>query len=251
MKQSAANLLRGGLFRMNNQVSDIKNEMRKLANKEIAEHSQRFFKTGKGQYGEGDIFLGIRVPVLRKIAKKFRRISLAEVSKLLESKFHEERLLSILMLVNLFKSGDEDDQELIYELYLDKTKFINNWDIVDISAGNIVGAFLFEKDKAPLYRLVFSENLWERRIAIVATFYFIRNDEFDDTLKIAEILFTDKEDLIHKAVGWMLREVGKRVIEIEEEFLEEHYLKMPRTMLRYAIERFPGTRRKMYLKGQV
>lgn len=236
---------------MNNQVADIKNEMRKLANKEIAEHSQRFFKTGKGQYGEGDIFLGIRVPVLRKIAKKFRRISLAEVSKLLESKFHEERLLSILMLVNLFKSGDEDDQELIYELYLDKTKFINNWDIVDISAGNIVGAFLFEKDKAPLYRLVFSENLWERRIAIVATFYFIRNDEFDDTLKIAEILFTDKEDLIHKAVGWMLREVGKRVIEIEEEFLEEHYLKMPRTMLRYAIERFPETRRKMYLKGQV
>lgn len=236
---------------MNNQVSDIKNEMRKLANKKIAEHSQRFFKTGKGQYGEGDIFLGIRVPVLRKIAKKFRRISLAEVSKLLESKFHEERLLSILMLVNLFKSGDEDDQELIYELYLDKTKFINNWDIVDISAGNIVGAFLFEKDKAPLYRLVFSENLWERRIAIVATFYFIRNDEFDDTLKIAEILFTDKEDLIHKAVGWMLREVGKRVIEIEEEFLEEHYLKMPRTMLRYAIERFPETRRKMYLKGQV
>ena len=236
---------------MNNQVFNIKNEMRKLANKEIAEHSQRFFKTGKGQYGEGDIFLGIRVPVLRKIAKKFRRISLAEVSKLLESKFHEERLLSILMLVNLFKSGDEDDQELIYELYLDKTKFINNWDIVDISAGNIVGAFLFEKDKAPLYRLVFSENLWERRIAIVATFYFIRNDEFDDTLKIAEILFTDKEDLIHKAVGWMLREVGKRVIEIEEEFLEEHYLKMPRTMLRYAIERFPETRRKMYLKGQV
>ena len=236
---------------MNNQVADIKNEMRKLANKKIAEHSQRFFKTGKGQYGEGDIFLGIRVPVLRKIAKKFRRISLAEVSKLLESKFHEERLLSILMLVNLFKSGDEDDQELIYELYLDKTKFINNWDIVDISAGNIVGAFLFEKDKAPLYRLVFSENLWERRIAIVATFYFIRNDEFDDTLKIAKILFTDKEDLIHKAVGWMLREVGKRVIEIEEEFLEEHYLKMPRTMLRYAIERFPETRRKMYLKGQV
>ena len=236
---------------MNNQIADIKNEIRKLANKKIAEHSQRFFKTGKGQYGEGDIFLGIRVPVLRKIAKKFRRISLAEVSKLLESKFHEERLLSILMLVNLFKSGDEDDQELIYELYLDKTKFINNWDIVDISAGNIVGAFLFEKDKAPLYRLVFSENLWERRIAIVATFYFIRNDEFDDTLKIAEILFTDKEDLIHKAVGWMLREVGKRVIEIEEEFLEEHYLKMPRTMLRYAIERFPETRRKMYLKGQI
>ena len=236
---------------MNNQVADIKYEIRKLANKKTAKHSQRFFKTGKGQYGEGDIFLGIRVPVLRKIAKKFRRISLAEVSKLLESKFHEERLLSILMLVNLFKSGDEDDQELIYELYLDKTKFINNWDIVDISAGNIVGAFLFEKDKAPLYRLVFSENLWERRIAIVATFYFIRNDEFDDTLKIAEILLTDKEDLIHKAVGWMLREVGKRVIEIEEEFLEEHYLKMPRTMLRYAIERFPETRRKMYLKGQI
>ena len=139
MKQSVANLLRGVLFRMNNQVDDIKYEMRKLANKKTAKHSQRFFKTGKGQYGEGDIFLGIRVPVLRKIAKKFRRISFAEVSKLLESKFHEERLLSILMLVNLFKSGDEDDQELIYELYLDKTKFINNWDIV--------GAFCLKKTK--------------------------------------------------------------------------------------------------------
>ena len=132
------------------------------------------------------------------------------------------------------------------------TNISSGLEIVNFSgAGNIVGEFLFEKDKAPLYRLVFSENLWEWRIAIVATFYFIRNDEFDDTLKIAEILFTDKEDLIHKAVGWMLREVGKRVIEIEEEFLEEHYLKMPRTMLRYAIERFPETRRKMYLKGQV
>ena len=136
-------------------------------------------------------------------------------------------------------------------MYLDNIKFINNWDIVDISAGNIVGAYLYEKDRVPLYRLVKSQNLWERRISIISTFYFIRQNEFDDTLKIAEILLNDKEDLIQKAVGWMLREVGKREIEIEEEFLQEHYMKMPRTMLRYAIEKFPETRRKMYLRGEV
>jgi len=237
----------------------IHNDLMLLANKEIAEHSQRFFKTGKGEYGESDIFLGIRVPVLRKLVNKYRGISLVEVSKLLHSKFHEERLLAVLILVHLFKnrsgtldeSGTYDGQKQIYNLYLDNIEFINNWDVVDISAGNIVGVYLHQKDKALLYRLVYADNLWESRISIISTFYFIRQNEFDDTLKIAEILLNDKDDLIQKAVGWMLREVGKREIEIEEEFLQEHYMKMPRTMLRYAIENFPETRRKMYLRGEV
>ncbi|MDP7583139.1 MAG: DNA alkylation repair protein [SAR324 cluster bacterium] len=232
-------------------VKTIHNDLLQLANEQIAEHSQRFFKTGKGEYGEGDIFLGIRVPVLRKLVKKYRGISIAEVRRLLHSKFHEERLLAVLMLVQLFKSGDESEQKLIYDLYLENTGFINNWDIVDISASNIVGAHLYEKDKAPLYDLVQSKTMWERRISIIATFYLIRQNEFDDTLKIAEILLNDEEDLIQKAVGWMLREVGKREIESEEEFLQEHYKKMPRTMLRYAIEKFPETSRKMYLRGEV
>ena len=229
----------------------IHNDLLQLANEQIAEHSQRFFKTGKGEYGEGDIFLGIRVPLLRRLVKKYGGISIAEVRKLLHSKFHEERLLAVLMLVQLFKSGDESVQKQVYDLYLENTEYINNWDIVDISASNIVGAHLYEKDKAPLYDLVQSKNLWERRIAIIATFYFIRQNEFDDTLKLAEILLNDKEDLIHKAVGWMLREVGKREIELEEEFLQEHYKIMPRTMLRYAIEKFTETSRKMYLRGEV
>jgi len=234
---------------MNHKI--IHNDLLQLANEQIAEHSQRFFKTGKGEYGEGDIFLGIRVPLLRKLVKKYRGISITEVRKLLHSKFHEERLLAVLMLVQLFKSGDESVQKQVYDLYLENTEYINNWDIVDISASNIVGAHLYEKDKAPLYDLVQSKNLWERRIAIIATFYFIRQNEFDDTLKLAKILLNDKEDLIHKAVGWMLREVGKREIEFEEEFLQEHYKIMPRTMLRYAIEKFPETSRKMYLRGEV
>ena len=234
---------------MNHKI--IHNELLQLANEKIAEHSQRFFKTGKGEYGEGDIFLGIRVPLLRKLVKKYRGISITEVRKLLHSKFHEERLLAVLMLVQLFKSGDKSVEKQVYDLYLENTEFINNWDLVDISASHIVGAHLHEKDKAPLYNLVQSKNLWERRISIISTFYFIRQNEFDDTLKIAKILLNDKEDLIHKAVGWMLREVGKREIEFEEEFLQEHYKIMPRTMLRYAIEKFPETSRKMYLRGEV
>ena len=234
---------------MNHKI--IHNDLLQLANEQIAEHSQRFFKTGKGEYGEGDIFLGIRVPLLRKLVKKYRGISITEVRKLLHSKFHEERLLAVLMLVQLFKSGDKSVEKQVYDLYLENTEFINNWDLVDISASHIVGAHLHEKDKAPLYNLVQSKNLWERRIAIIATFYFIRQNEFDDTLKIAEILLNDKEDLIHKAVGWMLREVGKREIELEEEFLQEHYKIMPRTMLRYAIEKFTETSRKMYLRGEI
>jgi 3-methyladenine DNA glycosylase AlkD len=236
---------------MKNAVSNIQNELKQLGNKEIAEHSQRFFKTAKGQYGYGDIFLGIRVPVLRKIAKKHSNISINEAAQLLKSKFHEQRLLSLLILVAVFKKANNQDKKAIYNLYLDNTKFINNWDLVDLSAEHIVGAYLRRIDKQPIYKLAVSENLWERRISIMSTFHFIKHNEFIDTLKISRILLHDKEDLIHKAVGWMLRETGKRNIEVEEEFLKKHYKQMPRTMLRYSIEKFPEIKRKRYLKGKV
>ena len=236
---------------MNNHLLNIQNELRRLSNKEIAEHSQRFFKTGKGQYGEGDIFLGIRVPVLRKTAKKYQGISIDEIALSLKSKFHEERLLSLLMLVAIFKKANSKDRKAVYTLYLDNTRFINNWDLVDSSAEHIIGAYLREVDKKPIYRLAKSHILWERRISIMSTFHFIKYNEFVDSLRISKILLHDKEDLIHKAVGWMLREIGKRDLETEEEFLREYYKQMPRTMLRYSIEKFPEPKRQRYLKGQV
>lgn len=234
------------------EIVSIQHELRQLGNKETAEHSQRFFKTGKGQYGAGDRFLGIRVPVLRKMAKKHRGISTDEVSRLLISQFHEERLLSLLLLVDIFKKAkDHKDRRAIYVLYLDNTRFINNWDLVDSSAEHIVGAYLRETDKQPIYDLAVSNILWERRISIMSTFHFIKHNEFTDSLIVSEILLHDKEDLIHKAVGWMLREIGKRDIEVEEEFLKKYYRQMPRTMLRYAIEKFPTEKRKRYLKGDM
>ncbi len=229
----------------------IQNELRRLGNNEIAEHSQRFFKTGKGEYGDGDKFLGIRVPILRKFAKKYNGTSVEDVSKLLKSQFHEERLLALIMLVGLFKRAKEKDQKSIYDFYLDNTQFINNWDLVDCSAEHIVGVFLYVIDKEPLYTLADSNNLWERRISIMSTLYFIKQNKFADSLKISEILLHDEEDLIHKAVGWMLREIGKRDIEVEEGFLKKHYKNMPRTMLRYAIEKFSEEKRKGYLKGEI
>jgi len=236
---------------MNKHLLNIQNELRRLSNKEIAEHSQRFFKTGKGQYGEGDIFLGIRVPVLRKTAKKYQEISIDECARLLKSKFHEHRLLALLMLVAIFKKANSKDRKAIYTLYLDNTIFINNWDLVDSSAEHIIGAYLRGIDKKPIYRLAKSDILWERRISIMSTFHFIKYNEFVDALRISKILLHDKEDLIHKAVGWMLREIGKRDIGAEEEFLKKHYKQMPRTMLRYSIEIFPESKRQRYLKGQV
>lgn len=236
---------------MNNHLLNIQNELRRLSNKEIAEHSQRFFKTGKGQYGEGDIFLGIRVPVLRKTAKKYQGISIDECSQLLKSTFHEERLLSLLMLVAIFKKANGKDKKAVYTLYLANTRFINNWDLVDSSAEHIIGAYLLGIDKKPIYRLAKSDLLWERRISIMSTFHFIKYNEFVDALRISKILLHDKEDLIHKAVGWMLREIGKRDIGAEEEFLKKYYKQMPRTMLRYSIEKFPEPKRQRYLKGQV
>ena len=230
---------------------EITNRLIGLGNKEQAAISQRFFKTGPGEYGEGDIFLGIKVPVLRKIAKDYFELPLKEVKPILGSKYHEIRLLSLFIMVDQFSKGDPKKKKSIYELYLKNTGLINNWDLVDSSAHHIVGPYLMDKSKAPLYELAQSDLLWERRIAIMATFYYIKNDKFTDTLKIAGRLLADKEDLIHKAVGWMLREIGKRHLPSEETFLKTHYHDMPRTMLRYAIEKFPEPKRKRYLKGTV
>lgn len=195
--------------------------------------------------------MGICVPALRRIAKQYRGISAEEAIRLLKSEFHEERLLALFLLVAIFNKANDAGKKAIYELYLANTRFINNWDMVDCSAEHIVGAHLRRADKQPLYDLVVSNMLWERRISIMATFHYIKHNEFTDTLKIARILLKDEEDLIHKAVGWMLREVGKRDAQAEEGFLKKHCRQMPRTMLRYAIERFPPAKRQRYLKGDV
>ena len=236
---------------MTENVTRVKNELQQLADPKIAEHSQRFFKTGPGEYGEGDVFLGIRVPVLRALSRKYKSISIEEAGQLLLSKFHEERLLALFILVLLYKKQDPAGKEKIYNLYLSNTKYINNWDLVDSSAEHIVGAWLLDKDKSVLYQLCESGDLWERRISIMATFHFIRNKKFDVTLELAEKLLPDQHDLIHKAVGWMLREIGNRDHETECEFLNKHYTSMPRTMLRYAIEKFPKDLYKKYLNGTI
>jgi 3-methyladenine DNA glycosylase AlkD len=232
-------------------VKNIRADLQNLADKERARALQRFFKTGPGEYAEGDIFLGIRVPDVRRLVKKYKDVPLRDVIKLLRSALHEERLLALLLLVKAYSSGDEETQKRIYQTYLENTAYINNWDLVDLSAGHIVGAFLMKRNRRPLYSLAKSRLLWERRISVLSTFYFIRHDDFHDTLKIAEMLLSDQEDLIHKAVGWMLREIGKRHLDTEERFLREHYRNMPRTMLRYAIERFPEAKRQRYLKGKM
>lgn len=232
-------------------VKEIKERLRKLGSQKKAEASKRFFKTGPGEYGAGDVFLGITVPELRKLAREYRQITPKAAEELLRSAIHEERLLALFILVHNASKGDESIKKNIYELYLTSTQFINNWDLVDASAQHIVGPYLMNKSKRPLYRLAKSKNIWERRIAIMSTLHFIRQHDFSETLKIAEILISDKEDLIHKAVGWMLREVGKRHLKTEEVFLKRYYKKMPRTMLRYAIEKFPATKRQRYLKGEI
>ena len=232
-------------------VTEIRREFRSLGDAAIAEHSQRFFKTGKGEYGEGDKFLGIRVPVIRKTVKKHRQASEKTVLAFLRSRHHEERLFAVLLLVDQFRRGTDADKSRIYEIYLDNTQYINNWDIVDGSAHLIVGPHLEHRDRQPLYELSQSRNLWDRRIAIMSTYHYIRQQDFDDTLAIAKMLRNDPEDLIHKAVGWMLREIGNRNLGAEEAFLRRHYKAMPRTMLRYAIEKFPEKKRKNYLHGHI
>jgi 3-methyladenine DNA glycosylase AlkD len=232
-------------------IVEVKKELERFANPERAKIHQKFFKTGKGEYGEGDVFLGVVVPDLRKIAKKYKDIELKELKTLLNSKIHEERFVSLLILIDKFEKKDEKEKKEVVDFYLENLKNINNWDLVDVSAHKILGSYLFDKDRKVLYNLATSKNLWEKRISVIATLYFISKNDFSDTLKISEVLLKDKHDLIHKAVGWMLREVGKRDLQIEEDFLKKHYKKMPRTMLRYAIEKFPEEKRQKYLKGEV
>ncbi len=232
-------------------IEAIKQELSKNSDPEQASVLQRFFKTGAGEYGEGDLFRGIRVPVLRKLAKAYAAVALADTEHLLSSPFHEDRMVALLILVRIFSKADAATKREIYDLYLRRTSRINNWDLVDLSAEHIVGAYLLDKDKEPLSRLALSDSLWERRIAILSTFHYIKRGEFQETLRLATLLLKDNQDLIHKAVGWMLREIGKRDPATEEAFLATHYKEMPRTMLRYAIERFPEDRRLQYLNGGI
>jgi 3-methyladenine DNA glycosylase AlkD len=230
---------------------DLERDLRRLSNPKQAKVSARFFKTGQGQYGEGDKFLGITVPKIRVIARTYRTISLTDIAKLMASPYHEARLCALLILVENFTKTDEKGRKEIYSFYLKNLKWVNNWDLVDLSAPKIIGSYLLHHPRAPLYKLVKSNNIWERRVAIVATYEFIRHNDFIDTIKISAMLLRDKHDLIHKAVGWMLREVGKRDSLILEDFLRRYYKIMPRTMLRYAIEKFPEYLRQQYLQGLV
>ncbi len=232
-------------------IENLRKELKKRGNKNKAQFLSRFFKTGKGEYAEGDIFIGVTVPESRVIANKYSDISIASAKKLLESKIHEERLVALLILISKYEKGNKKDKNVIYKIYLSNTKNINSWDLVDISAHKIVGIHLWHKETKVLTKLAHSKNLWERRIAILSTFYFIKQNSYDETLRISNILLNDSHDLIHKAVGWMLREVGKKSLKKEEDFLKKHYFKMPRTMLRYAIERFPEIKRKKYLLGKM
>jgi 3-methyladenine DNA glycosylase AlkD len=231
-------------------LKSVEEELQKLANPEKAKILSGFFKTAMGEYGEGDIFLGIPVPKQRKIAKQYSDLPLKGVQKLLLSKIHEYRLVALIILIHQYGKVNKSGRKEIFDFYLSNKRHINNWDLVDLSAPNIIGDYLMDKNRAVLYKLVKSDNLWEKRIAIMATFTFIRNNEFEDTFHIAEILLNDRHDLIQKAVGWMLREIGKRSRDNEEEFLIKYYREMPRTMLRYAVERFDEQKRRLYLKDR-
>lgn len=219
-----------------------------LADLEHAERLQGFFKTGKGEYGEGDKFLGLRVPQQRKIAKKYKDLPIPDVVRLLQSGIHEHRLSSMFILTHQFNKGDEEKKKQIIDIYLGNTEYVNNWDIVDASAHKLLGAWLLDKPRDILYKLAESESLWERRISIISTFWFINHGQLDDALALAEKLVNDEHDLIHKASGWVLRVVGKKDETVLEGFLMKHYKTMPRTMLRYAIERLPEERRKFFME---
>jgi len=239
-------------------LETLNKEIERKANSGKAKLLKGFFKTGKGEYGEGDVFLGITVPEQRKLVKEFKdKVSSTEVQELISSKIHEKRLIGLLILIEHYKQAckenDENKKKKIFEFYLENAKKnnINNWDLVDLSAHKIVGDYLLDKDRQVLYDLANSDNLWEKRISIISCFAFIRINDFKDGLEISKILLRDLHDLIHKAVGWMLREIGKKNQEVEEEFLKKYYKNMPRTMLRYAIERFEEGKRKKYLKGEI
>jgi 3-methyladenine DNA glycosylase AlkD len=223
-------------------------ELEGLSDPEHARKLQAFFKTDKGGYGEGDVFIGVRVPHLRRTAKKYRDMPSTSVLKLLRSGLHEHRMTALFILTLQFEKGDEETRRRIVDTYLGNTAHVNNWDLVDCSAHKILGEWLADKPKDVLYELAESENIWERRISIISTFAFIRRGDLEDALALAEVLVDDDHDLIHKAVGWVLREVGKKDQSALEEFLSRHYNTMPRTMLRYAIERLPEERRRYYMK---
>lgn len=227
--------------------ADLESRLVELADPAIASQSARFFKTGPGEYGAGDRFRGIRVPALRALVKPARTLSTSDCAHLLHSPWHEDRLLALLLLVDRFRRGKLDERAAIHHVYLDNTRYINNWDLVDCSAEHIVGAYLTGPARECLDALAASPSLWERRIAIMATFHYIKQGDFGTTLRLAERLLDDRQDLIHKAVGWMLREVGKRAPDLARDFLEHHGRAMPRTMLRYAIERLPAAERRAYL----
>jgi 3-methyladenine DNA glycosylase AlkD len=225
----------------------VKAELEKQSDPERAIKLQGFFKTRKGEYGEGDLFIGVRVPDLRRIAKKYRNISLTDVLELLRSEIHEHRLTALFILTEQFNKGDEEARQRIVDLYLCNTDYVNNWDLVDSSAHKVLGVWLVDKPRGVLYDLARSESLWERRISIISTFAFIKRGDLVDALALAGALVDDGHDLIHKASGWVLREVGKKDQSVLEEFLLEHFETMPRTMLRYAIERLPEERRRFYM----
>ncbi|MBK6608760.1 MAG: DNA alkylation repair protein [Leptospiraceae bacterium] len=231
-------------------MEKLKSQLKKISNPTKAKFLQGYFKTGSGEYGEGDVFIGITVPNLRKVAKEFETLEFKELTELIHSEIHEERLLCLLILGRKFhnKKADEKLKKQIYEFYLKHLQYVNNWDLVDEASRTILGSYLLDKDRAILYKLVKSKNLWERRNAIISTFVFLQNGESEDTIRISEILLADKEDLMHKATGWMLREMGKRVdVKLLEVFLDKHAKQMPRVMLRYAIEKLPEKKRKEYL----
>lgn len=231
-------------------LSSLQKDLKKEANKKKSEVLSRFFKTGEGEYGFGDVFLGLTVPQSRILAIKYKDLTFLDLATLLKSKVHEERLIALLILVHKFDK-EPMEQRRIYDFYLKNTKYVNNWDLVDLSSDKIVGGYLIDKPKEILFKLAKSKNLWERRIAIVSTYNFIKKNKFDATFKIAEVLIEDKEDLIQKALGWMLREVGNRDLGKQEKFLKDRYKKMGRTALRYAVEKFPESKRKKYLNSQI
>lgn len=231
-------------------IEDVRRELREQATPGRAKASEWFFKTGPGEYGEGDLFLGVTMPDTRKVAKKHKDLALVEVEVLLESKWHEERMMALVIIVNQYKKAEEPKQKELFDFYLNHTERINNWDLVDVSARDITGAYIFHHPELipRLDELAESDFLWERRIAVISTFYFINQGDPTETIKLAGKLLNDPEDLMHKAVGWMLREMGKRVDrQLLIDFLDEHAHEMPRTMLRYSIEHLDENTRKKYL----
>ncbi len=233
-------------------VQALQSQLLAVSDPVRAAKQQKFFKTGKGEYAEGDSFLGIPVPIQRKIARDFAGLSLENLHSLLAEDIHEYRLTAIFILVDLYKRNkDESQRREIVDFYLQHLDRINNWDLVDSSAHKILGPYFFDKDKDILFNLARTDHLWSQRVAVISTFYFISKNKYADSLVIAELLLQHEHDLIHKAVGWMLREVGKRSMDTERKFLDAFYKDMPRTMLRYAIEKFPEALRQQYLKGTV